>query len=112
MIRRPPRSTLFPYTTLFRSDAARHDLVDQGMGRLGGPGADQRIGRLKQGISLSHVPRTVPPRATHRSTSVGDPAVRESTRTGIGWGNPPSPLCLLAALSTAIESSLVEDPAA
>src|SRR5438093_2310355 len=23
MIRRPPRSTLFPYTTLFRSDAAR-----------------------------------------------------------------------------------------
>src|SRR5947208_13236911 len=24
MIRRPPRSTLFPYTTLFRSTAARH----------------------------------------------------------------------------------------
>src|SRR2546422_5368840 len=24
MIRRPPRSTLFPYTTLFRSDFARH----------------------------------------------------------------------------------------
>src|SRR3712207_8610276 len=24
MIRRPPRSTLFPYTTLFRSDAHRH----------------------------------------------------------------------------------------
>src|SRR5256885_12480299 len=24
MIRRPPRSTLFPYTTLFRSDAAAH----------------------------------------------------------------------------------------
>src|SRR2546422_8496706 len=29
MIRRPPRSTLFPYTTLFRS--ARCDLVDVGM---------------------------------------------------------------------------------
>src|SRR2546429_7955168 len=26
MIRRPPRSTLFPYTTLFRS---QHDLVDR-----------------------------------------------------------------------------------
>src|SRR2546427_6656300 len=26
MIRRPPRSTLFPYTTLFRSLAAREDL--------------------------------------------------------------------------------------
>src|SRR5258705_7558748 len=25
MIRRPPRSTLFPYTTLFRSDAERVD---------------------------------------------------------------------------------------
>src|SRR2546430_17569920 len=24
MIRRPPRSTLFPYTTLFRSDTTRH----------------------------------------------------------------------------------------
>src|SRR3712207_8471603 len=24
MIRRPPRSTLFPYTTLFRSDRVRH----------------------------------------------------------------------------------------
>src|SRR3712207_7062482 len=26
MIRRPPRSTLFPYTTLFRSDMFRHML--------------------------------------------------------------------------------------
>src|SRR3712207_8807494 len=29
MIRRPPRSTLFPYTTLFRSDA---DRLDRGRG--------------------------------------------------------------------------------
>src|SRR3712207_8709418 len=28
MIRRPPRSTLFPYTTLFRSDRARIDRVE------------------------------------------------------------------------------------
>src|SRR3989442_7869952 len=27
MIRRPPRSTLFPYTTLFRSDAVRYHSV-------------------------------------------------------------------------------------
>src|SRR5947199_7793860 len=27
MIRRPPRSTLFPYTTLFRSIAAPHGIV-------------------------------------------------------------------------------------
>src|SRR2546430_12428420 len=36
MIRRPPRSTLFPYTTLFRSAAVR---------RAGGPGAAARPGR-------------------------------------------------------------------
>src|SRR3712207_2239335 len=27
MIRRPPRSTLFPYTTLFRSTPARHEAI-------------------------------------------------------------------------------------
>src|SRR5258708_38186515 len=36
MIRRPPRSTLFPYTTLFRSAAAHHALpVRQLAGRAG-----------------------------------------------------------------------------
>src|SRR5258708_39980420 len=39
MIRRPPRSTLFPYTTLFRSftfngDAHSSTVVDPGPGRL------------------------------------------------------------------------------
>src|SRR3712207_7754519 len=34
MIRRPPRSTLFPYTTLFRSDLLRRD--DRRLG-LAGP---------------------------------------------------------------------------
>src|SRR3712207_8413686 len=33
MIRRPPRSTLFPYTTLFRSQGARLGIV--GFGRIG-----------------------------------------------------------------------------
>src|SRR5258705_6095452 len=35
MIRRPPRSTLFPYTTLFRSIELR-DLADLERGRCGG----------------------------------------------------------------------------
>src|SRR2546422_10966193 len=30
MIRRPPRSTLFPYTTLFRSHDRRHSAADPG----------------------------------------------------------------------------------
>src|ERR1035437_11116434 len=33
MIRRPPRSTLFPYTTLFRSDRALGAIPDQVGGR-------------------------------------------------------------------------------
>src|SRR3712207_7524870 len=32
MIRRPPRSTLFPYTTLFRSHAQLHALGRRGVG--------------------------------------------------------------------------------
>src|SRR5256885_13241625 len=38
MIRRPPRSTLFPYTTLFRSGARGH----------GGRGTERRLGRGHQ----------------------------------------------------------------
>src|SRR2546430_12757781 len=41
MIRRPPRSTLFPYTTLFRSVACPPGLVDQRLVALL-PLADQR----------------------------------------------------------------------
>src|SRR2546427_4337012 len=42
MIRRPPRSTLFPYTTLFRSCPARRAARGEAEGRLAqraGPGA-------------------------------------------------------------------------
>src|SRR3712207_7986179 len=41
MIRRPPRSTLFPYTTLFRS--LRHDEAN-GVGRAGEPLHQHREG--------------------------------------------------------------------
>src|SRR5256885_7678454 len=42
MIRRPPRSTLFPYTTLFRSEADRQRLmlVGRSDGRTGGPSVE------------------------------------------------------------------------
>src|SRR5690242_21501098 len=36
MIRRPPRSTLFPYTTLFRSPSMRSSVVESGH-RAGAP---------------------------------------------------------------------------
>src|SRR2546422_8210734 len=37
MIRRPPRSTLFPYTTLFRSTCASHPPRDEDLRRGAGP---------------------------------------------------------------------------
>src|SRR3712207_8174664 len=42
MIRRPPRSTLFPYTTLFRSE---HELVpaEAGDGEAGGPVVEDEL---------------------------------------------------------------------
>src|SRR5260370_27909925 len=40
MIRRPPRSTLFPYTTLFRSDPAHRG--GAAVGDRGGDGEDKR----------------------------------------------------------------------
>src|SRR3712207_4788435 len=39
MIRRPPRSTLFPYTTLFRSQAYNDDKVDFAVGTTSSAGA-------------------------------------------------------------------------
>src|SRR5687768_18283881 len=41
MIRRPPRSTLFPYTTLFRSDQRANLSAVERHPVLAGPGRDQ-----------------------------------------------------------------------
>src|SRR3712207_7788284 len=49
MIRRPPRSTLFPYTTLFRSEdvevARRHRLAPRGARPLGPRAAPRSLRR-------------------------------------------------------------------
>src|SRR2546427_8807341 len=47
MIRRPPRSTLFPYTTLFRSGAVQH--AAQGGELLVADGADEQLLATGQG---------------------------------------------------------------
>src|SRR5438105_6751340 len=54
MIRRPPRSTLFPYTTLFRSGQALGDqLLAAAIGRRdGGPG-NQLLGQ-SQGLGHNY----------------------------------------------------------
>src|SRR2546430_16248961 len=52
MIRRPPRSTLFPYTTLFRSRRAR---AGDRRGRPQGPGRLRRPQREDAGLRRSRV---------------------------------------------------------
>src|SRR5688572_31094003 len=67
MIRPPPRSTLFPYTTLFRSDAG-------GMG-ASLAGASTRRGDPAEGGTVS--PGLLPRTAGGRALAAGD---RKSTR--------------------------------
>src|SRR3712207_9280520 len=62
MIRRPPRSTLFPYTTLFRSLIAHGEAV-------GERGVRRRIGRL-----LGHVGSQPVQRSPHDVDGVLDEA--------------------------------------
>src|SRR2546422_7145148 len=69
MIRRPPRSTLFPYTTLFRSArgdpraAPPLDPVDESLSR--GPGGERRgrrrlrEDRRPENLSLVQLPRQI-----------------------------------------------------
>src|SRR3989449_5711454 len=45
MIRRPPRSTLFPYTTLFRSRGGRGRAPDHSAAEAADPGAGAGRGR-------------------------------------------------------------------
>src|SRR3712207_7053463 len=42
MIRRPPRSTLFPYTTLFRSETGAIEISHRGVGADDDPGGAGR----------------------------------------------------------------------
>src|SRR2546422_5484455 len=79
MIRRPPRSTLFPYTTLFRSvqPHTRHRA-----GRVRGRGCHHLHGakRLRRGLPGERPPSTRPPQRRERD---GD---RKSTRLNSSHG--------------------------
>src|SRR5438874_8310370 len=55
MIRRPPRSTLFPYTTLFRSERGHPAVVDDAEGAPGLPGDRGERDRKSTRLNSSHV---------------------------------------------------------
>src|SRR3712207_7263454 len=71
MIRRPPRSTLFPYTTLFRSEVRARGRDDEPEGRV--RGADGALGK----DPLLHVRRGVAP----PDDPVGGAALRSEEHT-------------------------------
>src|SRR3712207_6885215 len=50
MIRRPPRSTLFPYTTLFRSDLSTLAGVDRLLDAAGGRDIDVLVANAGHGL--------------------------------------------------------------
>src|SRR3712207_2658762 len=51
MKRRPPRSTLFPFTTLFRSGEVDRDVLDDLTGRMRGP--RQRVADLRAQLAAN-----------------------------------------------------------
>src|SRR3712207_8196903 len=81
MIRRPPRSTLFPYTTLFRSEEAlgERDVVGQvvGVGDVLPVALEQLVARVADDLA-------------HRVVHADEPAVgrdRKSTRLNSSHAN-------------------------
>src|SRR3712207_7373279 len=77
MIRRPPRSTLFPYTTLFRS--ARLRSVENGHKAL--------IGRHQTLADKSLLPQKRAQEAELRRRVEADPRDRKSTRLNSSHAN-------------------------
>src|SRR5947207_12665278 len=79
MIRRPPRSTLFPYTTLFRSrDGVAQEAVPAMLGGLA---------RHQRAVAALHARLPVSGRARHAARAVGAQrrvvGLRDGDRTGL-----------------------------
>src|SRR3712207_8133318 len=85
MIRRPPRSTLFPYTTLFRSQVAGHE-VDRVGQVLPGTGHARHVRLAAEPPLGAHLPR-------HARHFAGEPVElvdhrdRKSTRLNSSHAN-------------------------
>src|SRR3989449_5146070 len=75
MIRRPPRSTLFPYTTLFRSEVER--AVRAGIERLRGLGCEVRD------ISLPNSPHAI---ATYYIVATAEASSNLARYDGVRYG--------------------------
>src|SRR6266566_6992167 len=86
MIRRPPRSTLFPYTTLFRSQLGRGVRRDHDRVLLGQRGDAQALGETRgaRAVELHVADRAGGNEVAHREAGELALAVREGYRGGGG----------------------------
>src|SRR3712207_7030821 len=80
MIRRPPRSTLFPYTTLFRSAVVVHFSADSG------PFARRRAARVVGALRAVGVESVAHP-GLHAVDHLGELLDRKSTRLNSSHAN-------------------------
>src|SRR3712207_8704688 len=95
MIRRPPRSTLFPYTTLFRSDLGetrvRRIIGAYGAGRIVNPKTtrSQCIGGMIGGIGMALMEHAVVDARNGRvvNANLAEYADRKSTRLNSSHAN-------------------------
>src|SRR3712207_8740213 len=87
MIRRPPRSTLFPYTTLFRSSLARADRLPGIEGVLAEYEVLIRLD-LRLGAHFTELPVDFELQADHVGTDDGNIGLdRKSTRLNSSHAN-------------------------
>src|SRR3712207_8595032 len=84
MIRRPPRSTLFPYTTLFRSTPLLRPAVDHAECQKERNVADAQTSRDFRYVPFEHAYRRIVVDLVHLSYSTLD---RKSTRLNSSHAN-------------------------
>src|SRR2546426_8066912 len=116
MIRRPPRSTLFPYTTLFRSVLDRVGALRVEEGGEDGPAGErperERAHELRRVLGEAHGdPRAEPRQLAEqvhglvRRDRAGDTEDQLSAGEAHGFADSPSSLTRYSTLAAAISSS-------
>src|SRR3982751_6423744 len=98
MIRRPPRSTLFPYTTLFRSPAARGAPV---AARSAPPPGRRRRSRADRKSTRLN--------SSHDQISYAGFCLKKKTMSGAAALGPPPPREIVASDGRGLEEQRLEE---
>src|SRR2546429_8038728 len=92
MIRRPPRSTLFPYTTLFRSvrlERGRRRAARHRVGSPGRPDQPREFSRLRAVLRLAAAARRQLGGRLPREGGGRGPPPHRAPPAAAGWRGPP-----------------------